>query len=82
VALARADTPIQDVNRKLGLDLPVSADYATLSGLLMESSSRIMKVGEELELGPVAFEVLDATPRQVKLVRIRYREQSGAQQES
>ena len=82
VAVARADTPIQDLNRKLGIDLPVSAEYATLSGLLMESSSRIMKVGEQLELGSVKFEVLDATPRQVKLVRLRYREQSDAPPES
>jgi putative hemolysin len=72
VALVRADTPIQDVNRQLGTALAVSPDYATLSGLLMEASSRIMKPGEQLSIGPVDFEVIDATPRQVKLLRMRF----------
>lgn len=71
VAVIRADTPIQDINRALDTDFDVSPDYATLSGLLMEESSRIMKAGESLRVGAVEFEVLEATPRQVKLVRMR-----------
>lgn len=76
VALVRADTPIQEVNRELNLDLPLSADYATLSGLLMERSTRIMKVGERLELADISFEVVEATPRLVKLIRVRYPQSS------
>jgi putative hemolysin len=71
VALVRADTPLQEVNRRLGTELPGSPDYATLSGLLMHESSRILKTGERLSIDGVQFEVVAATPRQVKMVRVR-----------
>jgi len=71
VALVRADTSIQDLNRALDVELEVSHEYATLSGLLMHKSMHIMKPGEQLTVDDVRFEVVDATPRQVKLVRIR-----------
>jgi putative hemolysin len=71
VALVRAEAPIHEINRSLGIELPLSSDYATLSGLLMHTSSRIMRKGERLNIASADIEVVDATPRQVKLVRIR-----------
>ncbi|MEO8195095.1 MAG: hemolysin family protein [Thermoanaerobaculia bacterium] len=69
-ALVRADTPVQEVNRKLGTELSVSSDYSTLSGLLMHESGKILRAGEELLVDGVRFEVIEATPRQVKVVRV------------
>jgi putative hemolysin len=74
VSLVRASTPIQDVNRALGTELEVSDEYATLSGLLMHASMRIMRPMEKITLGNVELEVVEATPRQVKLVRLRRQE--------
>jgi putative hemolysin len=71
VALVRADVPIHELNRALGIELPLSSEYATLSGLLMHRSSRIMRKGERLNIAGAELEVLDATARQVKLVRVR-----------
>lgn len=71
VALVRADTAVQEVNRSLGTDLPISSQYATLGGLLMHASSRIMQRGEHVRVNDADFEVVEATPRQVKLVRVR-----------
>lgn len=70
VALVRAETSVQEVNRRLGIDLPISPDYATLSGLLMHSSARIMRPGERILIHGATIEVIDAGPRRVKLVRI------------
>jgi putative hemolysin len=70
VVLVRSTTPVQELNRGLGIDLPISANYSTLSGLLMTESGRIMKVGEELWIDRSKFVVVDASPRQVKLVRM------------
>lgn len=70
IALVPANASLQEINRALGTDLPVSPDYATLSGLLMREAGRIMKDGEELTLDGVRFVVTGATPRQVKLVRM------------
>ena len=69
-ALVRADTPVQEVNRELGTELSVSSDYSTLSGLLMHESGKILRAGEELLVDGVRFEVIKATPRQVKVVRV------------
>jgi putative hemolysin len=69
-ALLRADTPVQEINRALGTELSVSPDYSTLSGLLMHASGRILRAGEETIVDGVRFEVVEATPRQVKLVRV------------
>jgi putative hemolysin len=77
--LVRADTPVQEVNRELGIDLPVSLDYTTLSGLLMHRSGRILRAGEELVVDDARIEVVEATPRQVKVVRVHLpSEQRGA----
>ncbi len=69
-ALVRADTPVQEVNRQLGTDLPVSPDYSTLAGLLMHESGQILRAGEEQLVDGVRIEVVEATPRQVKRVRL------------
>lgn len=71
IALVRADTSIQDVNRALDIELDVSHEYATLSGFLMHASARIMRAGEKLVVDGVEFEVVEATARQVKVVRVR-----------
>ena len=71
LALVRGDTAVQDVNRALGTDLPISADYATLAGLLMHQSARIMREGERLRIDGADFEIVDATARQVKQIRVR-----------
>ena len=69
-ALLRADTPVQEINRELGTELSVSPDYSTLSGLLMHASGKILRAGDEMIVDEVRFEVVEATPRQVKLVRV------------
>ena len=71
VALVRGDTAVQDVNRALGIDLPISTHYATLAGLLMHESARIMRKGEQIAIDGASFEVVDATTRQIKQIRVR-----------
>jgi CBS domain containing-hemolysin-like protein len=71
VALVRADTSIQDLNRALGTEFETSHEYTTLSGLLMHQSGRIMQAGELLSIDGIELEVVEATPRHVKRVRVR-----------
>jgi putative hemolysin len=78
VALVRADTSVQDLNRALGTDFDPSHEYTTLSGLLMHRSGRIMQAGEQLTIDGVDLEVVEATPRQIKLVRVRQGESDKA----
>jgi putative hemolysin len=69
--LVRADALVHELNRELDLDLPESSDYATLGGLLMHMSGCILQKGQRMRLaGNVEAEVVEATKRQVKRVRL------------
>ena len=70
-AIVRGDVPIREVNRKLELELEEGETYSTIAGLCLELAGRIPKTGQrfETETGTV-LEVVMATPRQVKRVRV------------
>ena len=70
--VVRGDTPIRDVNRELDLTLPESENWTTLAGLCLELAGRIPAVGTRLKTEHgVELEIVAATPRQVKRVRLR-----------
>lgn len=69
--LVNGTTPIRDVNRALGLELPEEGDWTTVAGLVLARCGRIPAAGERVPLeGGVTLEVADASPRRVRSVRI------------
>jgi putative hemolysin len=70
-ALVRGDLPIRDVNRLLDVDLPEGEEWSTVAGLAISLAGGIPPPGTRLRSGDVSIEVVDATPRAVRLVRIR-----------
>jgi putative hemolysin len=70
-AVVHGYAPVRKVNRALDLDLPVGADRTTIAGLCMSLAQAIPQEGERLttEDGTV-LEVIDASPRRVRRVRI------------
>lgn len=65
---ARMD--IERVNEVLGLNIPLSEQYETLGGFVLEKMGRVPKAGEEFQLNGLRFRVLKATPMQVKEVEV------------
>ncbi len=63
---------VEEVNRRLHLDLPEDPDYDTIAGLLMSHLGRIPQAGELATVGPVRLHVLEATPRRVQKVLIEW----------
>lgn len=53
------DLRIEEVNESLGTTLPVSPDYSTLAGLILNISGRIPEVGEIILFGSYQFEIAD-----------------------
>jgi len=73
---------IHEVNRLLGLDLPEAATYTTLAGLVVDRAERIPSPGEIVEIAEgVRAEVLEATPRQVRWLRLRFNQPAPAPSE-
>jgi putative hemolysin len=68
-----ARTSVARLNAELDLGLPESEDYETIAGLLIEKFRHIPDKGETLSLPSVGIEVIDATDRAIRSVRITKR---------
>ncbi len=69
-ALVRGDAPIREVNRALELDLPEGDGYSTVAGLCIALAGAVPERGTRLRTEKAELEIVDASPRVVRLVRI------------
>jgi putative hemolysin len=70
-AVVRGDVPIREVNRALDLDLEEGEGFTTVAGLSIELAGGIPSKGTQLRTPDGAvLEVLDASPRVVRLLRV------------
>jgi Mg2+/Co2+ transporter CorB len=68
-ATADGTTPVRDVNRALGLNLPTDGPK-TLNGLIVEHLQDIPEADVSIKIGNVPMEIVHAQGRTVKTVRI------------
>jgi len=61
---------LDDVNEKLGLDLPDTDDYDTMAGYLVARLGYIPNPGEQLNLNNARLTVIEATRRRIERVRV------------
>ena len=65
------DALVRELNRDLSLRLPEGDDWTTIAGLCVSHLGRIPRQGDRVDLRDVALiEVIDASPRRVRAVRI------------
>lgn len=70
-ALVRGDMPVREVNRALDLDLPEGDDYTSIAGLCVSLAGAVPERGTRLTTPDgTALEVVEASPRVVRRVRI------------
>jgi len=62
---------VGEVNKVLGINLPESEDYDTISGLISSRLDRIPAAGETLDVDNVQMTILEADQRRVKRVAIK-----------
>jgi putative hemolysin len=71
-AVVAGTAPIREVNRELGLDLPQGEGYSTIAGLCIQLAGVIPSPGTKLQTADgVGLEVVEASARRVRKVRIR-----------
>ncbi len=71
-SLVGGEVPIRDVNRELELKLPEGETWSTLAGLCLQLAGRIPSAGDRFHTEDgTSLEIVSATPRHVKSVRIR-----------
>jgi len=70
--VVRGTTPVHQLNRELDLDLPTGPEWSTLAGLVMAVAGKIPERNERITLPDgIEVEILDATARGVRLLRVR-----------
>jgi putative hemolysin len=70
-ALVRGDAPIREVNRALELALPEGEGFTTIAGLCIALAGSLPERGARLcAPGGTQLEVLEASPRVVRVVRL------------
>lgn len=70
-AVVQGRLPIRELNRALDIELPEEDGFTTVAGLTMALAGCIPAKGAKLSTRDgVAFEVLDASPRAVRRVRV------------
>ena len=62
---------MRDVNRLLDLSLPEGEGYTTVAGLCIARAGVVPERGARLQVGDTELEVVEATPRQVRRLRLR-----------
>lgn len=68
--IVKGYVPIRTLSRALQIDLP-EGDYSTVAGLVLDVAGRIPSAGEKFRLpSGTVLEILDATPRLIRSVRI------------
>jgi putative hemolysin len=78
-AVVQGSASIREVNRALGLELEEGLGYSTVGGLCAARAGSIPERGTRLTLDDgTVLEVLDATPRKVRTVRIHLPAQDEA----
>ena len=75
-ALVPGIAQLREVNRALGLGLPEGKTWSTVAGLCISLAGAIPQAGTRVQSGDVELEIVAATPRTVRLVRIKRRQPS------
>jgi putative hemolysin len=75
--------PVRDVNRALDLNLPEEDAWNSIAGLCLAVAGHIPVVGERIAVdNAIVLEVVDATPRRVRRVRIHPPPEHAADEET
>ena len=67
--LLEGGTPLRDINRKLGLSLPLDGPR-TINGLLLEQLQDIPEAPIALKIGPCVIEVVQVQNQAIKVVTL------------
>jgi len=67
--LLEGSTPLRDINKKLGLDLPLDGPK-TVNGLLLEQLQEIPEFPIALKVGPCVIEVVQVQNQSIRIVKL------------
>ncbi len=69
--LLSARLEIERVNEMFGIDLPESADYLTVGGLILHYYQSLPKLHEVITVGRFQFKIINVSTTKIELVRLK-----------
>jgi putative hemolysin len=70
-AIVSGTAPIREINRALGLELPEDGDWNTIAGLCLALAGGVPSSGDSFVVAGIRLDVVDASARRVRTVRVR-----------
>jgi putative hemolysin len=71
-AIVSGTTPIREINRALGIELPEDGDWNTIAGLCLSLAGRVPVVGDHFtSVDGTRLEIVEASERRIRTVRVR-----------
>ncbi|GIU82038.1 MAG: HlyC/CorC family transporter [Acidobacteria bacterium] len=61
---------VRDLNRRLGLNLPISESYTTIAGFLMNKAGKVLNKGEQIKFNGHIFKVEEVDKHKILKVRM------------
>ncbi len=61
---------VRDMNKRLGVDLPVSESYTTVAGFLMSQAGQVLEKGENVKFNGHIFNIEEVDKRRILRVRM------------
>ena len=65
----RGDTPIEEINDKLEIEIPVSEEYDTISGYIQDKLGKVAEVFDQVKENNFILKVTDVDNKRVERVR-------------
>ncbi len=75
-------TAVRDINRRLGLNLPVSESYTTIAGFLLAESGRILSEGDTIAYNGHIFTAEKVVKRRILTVRMAENREEQAENQT
>ena len=77
----RGDTPIEEINAKLEIEIPVSEEYDTISGYIQDKLGKVAEVFDQVKGNNFILKVTDVDNKRVERVRAIIIEQKEDKEE-
>lgn len=61
---------VRDLNKRLGVDVPVSESYTTIAGFLMSKAGQVLETGESVKFNGHIFNIEEVDKRRILKVRM------------
>ena len=65
----KGDTPIEEINDKLGIEIPLSEEYDTISGYIQDKLGKVADVFDQVKENNFILKVTDVDNKRVERVR-------------